>query len=127
MLFRSSIELAEKMYSIMVATPNTTHWLPTRMYKFKKFHDVLNRMKALPNVMVRYSSDEIDGTYTAGLHGSTILPDASRADSNTHICNAPSQGGKCLDCRACYDKSIDVIGYIAHGKKMAKVIKLKQI
>ena len=122
-----SIELAEKMYSIMVATPNTKHWLPTRMYKFKKFHDVLGRMKALPNVSVRYSSDEIDGTYTAGLHGSTILPDASRADSNTHICNAPSQGGKCLDCRACYDKSIDVIGYIAHGKKMAKVIRINKI
>jgi len=122
-----SIELAEKMYNIMVATPGTKHWLPTRMYKFKKFHDILNKMKALPNVMVRYSSDEIDGTYTKGLHGSTILPNAEYADSDTHICNAPNQGGKCETCRACYDKNIGVIGYIAHGKKMAKVIRINQI
>jgi hypothetical protein len=119
-----ALELAEKMYSIMLATPNTKHWLPTRMYKFAKFQDVLNRMMALPNVMVRNSSDEIDGTYTKGVHGSTILPTKDMADSNTFVCNAPEQGGKCLDCRACYDKSIQVIGYIAHGRKMAKVIRI---
>jgi hypothetical protein len=122
-----ALELAEKMYTIMVNTPNTKHWLPTRMYKFAKFQNVLDRMKALPNVMVRFSSDEIDGTYTKGLHGSTILPDESFADSDTFICNAPSQGGKCLDCRACYDKETKVIGYLAHGKKMAKVIRIAQI
>jgi hypothetical protein len=81
-------------------------------------------MMALPNVMVRNSSDEIDGTYTKGVHGSTILPNKDMADSNTFVCNAPEQGGKCLDCRACYDKSIQVIGYIAHGRKMAKVIRI---
>lgn len=122
-----SIELAEKMYRIMQATPNTKHWIPTRMYKFKKFEDVLNRMKALPNVSVRYSSDEIDGTYTKDLHGSTILPDASYADSDTLVCKAPEQGGKCLECRACYDKEVKVIGYLAHGAKMKKVIRIAQI
>ena len=61
------------------------------------------------------------------LHGSTILPDASRADSNTHICNAPNNNGKCGTCRACYDKNVSVIGYIAHGKKMAKVIRINKI
>ena len=122
-----SIELAEKMYRIMQATPNTKHWIPTRMYKFKKFEDVLNRMKALPNVSVRYSSDEIDGTYTKDLHGSTILPDESYADSDTFVCSAPSQGGKCLDCRACYSKDISVSGYLAHGVKMKKVIRIAQI
>lgn len=122
-----SVKLAEKMLEIMVATPNTKHWLPTRMYKFKKFADILAKMQALPNVMVRYSSDEIDGTYTKGLHGSTILPNAEYADSNTFVCSAPSQGGKCLDCRACYNKDIPVIGYLAHGAKMKKVIRIASI
>ena len=122
-----SVKLAEKMLEIMVATPNTKHWLPTRMYKFKKFADILAKMQALPNVMVRYSSDEIDGTYTKGVHGSTILPSADYADSNTFICSAPSQGGKCLDCRACYNKDIPVIGYLAHGAKMKKVIRIASI
>ena len=55
-----SLELAEKMLAIMTATPNTKHWLPTRMYKFPKFQAVLKAMQALPNVMVRYSSDAVD-------------------------------------------------------------------
>ena len=122
-----SLELAEKMYSIMKATPSTKHWLPTRMKKFTKFADVIARMEALPNVMVRFSSDAVDGTYTKGVHGSTIVPSAEAADSNTFVCQAPNQGGKCLDCRACYDKSINMIGYVAHGRKMKKVIGIKAI
>jgi hypothetical protein len=119
-----SIELAEKIYSVMKATPGTKHWLPTRMYKFKKFADVLARMQALPNVMVRPSSDAVDGSFVAGVHGSTILPDADKAPEGVTVCQAYNQGGKCLDCRACYDKEVAVIGYPAHGKKMAKVIRL---
>ena len=119
-----SLELAEKIYSIMVSTPSTKHWLPTRMAKFPKFSDVIARMQALPNVMVRFSSDAVDGTFTAGVHGSTILPDATSAPAGVTVCRAYEQGGKCLDCRACYDKSVAVIGYPAHGKKMAKVIRL---
>jgi hypothetical protein len=118
-----AIKLAEKMLAIMEATPNTKHWLPTRMYKFPKFADILAKMAALPNVMVRPSSDQVDGTYTKGIHGSTILPEDIVVDG-VFTCQAPKQGGKCLDCRACYDKEIPVIGYVAHGKKMAKVIRI---
>jgi hypothetical protein len=118
-----SIGLAEKMLAVMTATPNTKHWLPTRMYKFPKFHAVLAAMQALPNVMVRYSSDSVDGTFGAG-HGSTIIPAGAPVPAGVTVCTAPEQGGKCLSCRACYDKSVAVIGYVAHGKKMAKVIRL---
>jgi hypothetical protein len=119
-----SIGLANKIFELAVALPSTKFWIPTRMHKFAKFADIISKLNSLPNVTVRPSSDNVDGTYTAGVHGSTILPTAEVADSNTFVCSAPSQGGKCLDCRACYDKSIPVIGYIAHGKKMAKVIRI---
>lgn len=118
-----AIQLAEKMLAIMAATPNTKHWLPTRMHKFPKFQAIIAKMAALPNVMVRPSSDAVDGTYTKGVHGSTILPNGMAAEG-VHTCPAYNQGGKCLDCRACYDKSVEVIGYPAHGKKMAKVIRI---
>ena len=36
-----------------------------------------------------------------------------------------SLGRKCKGCRNCWDKSIPVIGYAAHGQKMSKVIRLK--
>jgi hypothetical protein len=119
-----SLSLAEKMLQVMQLTPNTKHWLPTRMYKFPKFHAVLAAMQALPNVMVRPSSDAVDGTFTNGVHGSTIIPAGAQVPAGVTLCTAPEQGGKCLSCRACYDKSVAVIGYVAHGRKMAKVIRL---
>ena len=122
-----SLALAEKMLAVMEATPNTKHWLPTRMYKFPKFQAVLAKMQALPNVMVRPSSDAVDGTYTAGVHGSTILPDATSVPAGVTLCRAYENNGKCSGCRACYDKSVPVIGYPAHGRKMAKVIKLQVV
>jgi hypothetical protein len=120
-----ALRLAEKMLSIMVATPNTKHWLPTRMAKFPKFQPIIAKMMALPNVMVRFSSDAVDGTF-APEHGSTIVPDAAPR-AGVFTCKAPEQGGKCLDCRACYDKQIPVVGYVAHGRKMAKVIRINAV
>jgi hypothetical protein len=119
-----SLELAEKMYAVMVATPHVKHWLPTRMHKFTKFAAILRAMQALPNVMVRPSSDAVDGTYVDGVHGSTILPDATSVPAGVTMCRAYEHGGKCNGCRACYDKSVAVIGYPAHGRKMAKVIRI---
>jgi hypothetical protein len=119
-----SLSLAVKMYAVMAATPHVKHWLPTRMYKFPKFAAILSQMEALPNVMVRRSSDAVDGTFTAGVHGSTILPSADSVPAGVTLCRAYEHGGKCSGCRACYDKSVAVIGYPAHGRKMAKVIRI---
>jgi hypothetical protein len=33
--------------------------------------------------------------------------------------------GKCGGCRSCWDKSVSLIAYPAHGKKMNKVISIK--
>lgn len=119
-----SLSLAVKMYAVMAATPHVKHWLPTRMYKFPKFAAILAQMEALPNVMVRRSSDAVDGTFTAGVHGSTILPSADSVPAGVTLCRAYEHGGKCSGCRACYDKAVAVIGYPAHGRKMAKVIRI---
>jgi hypothetical protein len=119
-----SLQLALKMYEVMVRTPHVKHWLPTRMHKFSKYQQVLTRMQALPNVMVRPSSDAIDGTFTAGVHGSTILPEGMTVPAGVKVCTAPTTNGKCSGCRACYSKDVPVVGYIAHGRKMAKVIRI---
>jgi hypothetical protein len=121
-----AIGLAEKMLQVMQATPWVKHWLPTRMAKFPKFASVIAKMQALPNVMVRFSADSIDGTYTEGVHGSVIVPDAESATDGTVLCRAYEHDGKCNGCRACYDKGVSVIAYPAHGRKMAKVIKINK-
>jgi hypothetical protein len=118
-----SLKLAEKIYAVMVATPWTRHWLPTRMHKFAKFADILAKMEALPNVVVRLSSDSINGDIIEGNTTSTIIPTISHRKPKMTICEAYEREGKCATCRACWDKNVEVVAYVAHGRKMAKQIK----
>lgn len=119
-----TLGLAEKILEVMQRTPWCSHWLPTRMHKFPKFRAVLHDMQALPNVMVRFSSDSVRGEYVKGLHGSVIVPDAETMPDDVSLCGAYSREGKCGGCRACWNKDVAVIAYPAHGKKMAKVIQI---
>jgi hypothetical protein len=120
-----TLALAEKILEVMKRTPWVKHWLPTRMHKFPKFRGVLSEMQVLDNVSVRFSSDSVTGEFIEGLHGSVIVPTPDHATDKMTLCKAYANGGKCSGCRACYDKSVDLIAYPAHGVKMSKVIKLK--
>ena len=120
-----SVDLAEKVFQVMQATPWVKHWLPTRMYKFPKFAKVLNKMQALPNVVVRFSSDSVTGEIVPGVTTSTIF--SGDVPAGATECKAYEHGGKCNGCRACYSKDVQVIAYKAHGVKMAKVIKIMQV
>jgi len=117
-----SLGLARKILEVMQQTPDTRHWLPTRMHKFQKFHGVLFEMEALPNVRVRRSSDSVTGEFDAAVHGSVIY--SQEAPQGTYACPAYKQEGQCKSCRACYSKDVSVIAYQAHGKTMAKVVRL---
>lgn len=119
-----TVALAEKMLEVMQRTPWVKHWLPTRMHKFPKFRAVLEAMAALPNVSVRFSSDSVTGDYTKGLHGSVIIPTPQDVKKGMTLCEAYSHAGKCNGCRACYDKTVKVIAYPAHGVSMHKVIRI---
>lgn len=119
-----SVELANKILEIMTLTPWVKHWLPTRMAKFAKFAEVIAKMQALPNVSVRFSSDSVTGEYINGVHGSTIIDSCENATDAMKVCRAYENGGKCNGCRACWDKTTPLIAYVAHGRSMAKVIRL---
>jgi hypothetical protein len=119
-----ALGLAEKMLEVMKRTPWVKHWLPTRMHKFPKFALVLREMASLPNVSVRFSSDSVTGEYTKKLHGSVIIPTPADVKKGMTLCRAYENAGKCSGCRACYDKTVKVIAYPAHGAKMNKVIRI---
>jgi hypothetical protein len=122
-----SIDLAKKMLQVMEATPWVKHWLPTRMHKFAKFAPVIAKMEALPNVVVRRSSDSVNGGTIAGATSSTIFSDESQLPEGATICRAYEHGGNCNGCRACYSKDMPVIAYKAHGVKMTKVIRILEV
>lgn len=118
-----ALPLAEKILDVMTRTPDVRHWLPTRMHKFTKFADVIARMQALPNVMVRPSSDSVTAEYVPGIHGSTIVPSIDQVPAGATLCHAANNAGKCGACRACYSKDVAVIAYVAHGRSMMKVVR----
>ena len=120
-----ALKLAWKMYRVMERTPWCKHWLPTRMHKFAKFANVIAYMALLPNAAVRLSSDSIVGAFVPGLHGSVIYPAGTTPPEGTYPCPAYTRGGKCGPCRACYDKTIPVIAYPTHGRKMTKLVNQK--
>lgn len=117
-----SVKLAEKIKLVMEKTPWVSHWLPTRSHKFKKFSKVLNDIQALPNAVVRYSSDSVTGETITGETTSTIVPTPEDASESMTLCKAYDNDGKCGTCRQCWDKSAKVIAYPAHGKSMVKIV-----
>lgn len=117
-----TVALAEKICEVIARTPGCKHWLPTRMYKFAKFARVLADIAALPNAVVRFSSDSISGETVAGSHTSTIVGDAAQIPAGAELCGAYQREGKCGPCRACWSKDVATIAYPAHGRVMLSLI-----
>jgi len=113
------VRLAKKILEVCERTPWVNHWIPTRMHKFAKFKPVLDALEALPNVVVRLSSDSITGETISGATTSTIAT-LDSVPENAQVCEAYTREGKCKTCRACWDKSVQVIAYIGHGRSMLK-------
>lgn len=108
------LRLAEKIYEVCKLTPWVKHWIPTRMHKFDKFKKVLDKIGRLSNVVVRLSSDGINAEVIKGKNTSTIYKNDSQLKNNMVKCLASEQKGKCLNCRACWNKDIKIIAYKYH-------------
>ena len=118
----ADIRLAKKILEVMKRTPHCNHWLPTRTYKFESFRKILEEMNALPNVVVRYSSDSTDGKKKVydrrgkeikAKYTSSILKEYVESKGN-HLCPSSKQDGKCLTCRACWSKDVKNVNYLLH-------------
>jgi hypothetical protein len=105
----------ENIARVAQLTPRTKHWLPTREYAVVK--NYIAKHGSLPkNLMVRLSAMYPDkvALVPASLKGVKNI-----TTSNVHTikplgkeCIAPTQGGECRDCRACWGSS--VISYKLH-------------
>ncbi len=114
-------ELAALILYVIRETPNCRHWLPTRAYKDEKILPILRLMQEESNAAVRFSSDSVTGEeLTFEEWSSTII--ASKEDfvpgKGRVLCTAYKRKGKCGNCRACFDRRINVVSYIQHGNKV---------
>ena len=103
------IEHLELIAEVCEATPDCMHWLPTREYSIVK--DYIEKHGALPSnltirlsamyidkpVIVPASLQNVDGVEVSNVHK---LGAAIGAE-----CPAPSNGGKCGECRKCFTRS----------------------
>jgi len=101
-----SVEHLSMINEIARQTPFLNHWLPTREYGM--VNSFLRKGNTFSgNLTVRMSAIMM-GTgfeeHPMGLPFSTVGFNGEGVDQ----CVAYSQGGKCLDCNACWDKEKDV-------------------
>lgn len=93
------------------ATPNCQHWLPTKeLSLINRYKDTFGDFP--DNLLVRVSSPSIDQRPISGVVFTSTVHD--RAKPHGHVCPAPTQGGKCQDCRACWDRSVANVSYHRH-------------
>ena len=99
-----SVDHMNKIIEVCKLTPDTKHWLPTQERQY------LPAPEDVPdNLIIRLSAAKVDGTAgNAWSHSSTVVTDGAPS------CRAPDQGGKCLDCRACWNKDIKNVSYGKH-------------
>ena len=93
-------------------TPDCKHWLPTReIGVIKQFFNA--GYKVPSNLTIRISA------YFTDMKASNIynLPTSTVHDKKKpigHSCKVEKQGGKCLNCRNCWNKQIKNISYKLH-------------
>lgn len=97
---------------IAESTPNVQHWLPTREYALVR--EYLRTYTRFPqNLTVRVSAPMIGAVASEWECSSSV--DAARTPLTAWVdCPASTQGNKCMDCRACWDRNVEVVNYKKH-------------
>ena len=113
-----SVQHLSNIVEVAINCPDCKFWLPTREYvivsTFLSLGSPNHRKygKLPSNLILRLSAHMIDGKPPTGLakrlgvRTSTVVTDGA-------TCPASNQGGKCLDCRACWD-DVENISYKHH-------------
>ena len=101
-----SLEHLQNIFRICRRTPETSHWLPTREAQILK---LITPADVPSNLIIRMSSHMIDqGPVNFWPWTSTVTSKGGAS------CPAPKQGGKCGDCRQCWDPAVKVVSYGKH-------------
>ena len=102
-----SVQHLKNIFEVCKLTPGTKHWLPTREVKYTSLMDpaiVPSNLKIIiSDHMIDQETPVKSWPFTSGV---TTKHDAT--------CPAPSQGGKCKSCRACWDRSVARVTYGKH-------------
>ncbi len=101
-----SVQMFKAIIEVCHRTPKVSHWLPTQERAMVTGHNIPS------NLVVRVSGTKVNGRPPKGDNTSTVFDKEGEAIGVE--CKAPSQGNKCLTCRACWDKTVKNVSYKKH-------------
>lgn len=106
----SSLDHLTKINNIALRTPFLRHWLPTRETA------ILKQWKGdfAPNLNIRFSVPMIGAKLNRVVLELTQSTVGRDTDKTVYHCVAPKQNNHCLDCSACWTKSIPAVNYKLH-------------
>jgi len=94
----------KRIFEVCEATPETSHWLPTREAKFLP----LNTDSIPKNLIIRMSSHRIDQKPVK------FWPWTSTVSTGSFTCPASKQGNECKSCRNCWSREVANVSYPKH-------------
>ena len=97
-----NLDHLRRIYAVCRLTPSVKHWMPTREAWTKDYI-----VEAPDNLVIRFSPPMIGQRNDTWLNSSMVVTEGAS-------CPAPSQGGKCGSCRACWDPKVKVVSYGKH-------------
>ena len=106
-----SLAHLKQIAQIATNLPKIQFWLPTKEYGIVQ--DFLKENELPINLTIRLSAYMIDGPAPVGLANRLGLV-TSTVSKTSWTCPAGSQGNKCLQCRACWDKQVSNVAYKYH-------------
>ena len=102
-----SVQHLKNIMEVCKLTPSVKHWLPTREVKYTSLMDpaiVPTNLKIIiSDHMIDQERGVLSWPYTSGV-----------STNGAATCPAPSQGGKCKSCRACWDRDVARVTYGKH-------------
>jgi len=107
-----SLEHLRNIAIVAEATPNVHHWIPTREYKDVSAY--LEKFGPFPlNLVVRVSAHRVNELAPKRFALSSIVVNGD-TPAGASDCPAYQQGGKCGDCRSCWNAHVPIIAYPQH-------------
>jgi len=94
----------KRIFEVCNATPETSHWLPTREAKFLP----LSTDSIPKNLIIRMSSHMIDQKPVK------FWPWTSTVSTGSFTCPASKQGNECKSCRNCWSREVANVSYPKH-------------
>lgn len=99
--FRAIVLIAQRL-------PHIQFWLPTKEKRIIEAYEGI-----LPdNLSVRLSASMIDAKPPKTRYNTSTVH--KNGTGYGFVCPAPKQGGKCLDCTACYNTNVKNVSYHKH-------------